>query len=63
MSTSCARYWAPAEANPEKIVVQKRAGNTGPLFFGARHYPTLQKRSVVSAMGHFGDKDPVEDPG
>ena len=26
-------------------------------------YPYLQKRSVVSAMGHFGDKDPMEDPG
>jgi hypothetical protein len=26
-------------------------------------YPYLQRRSVVSAMGHFGDKDPMEDPG
>jgi hypothetical protein len=26
-------------------------------------YPYLQKRSVVSAMGHFGDKDPMKDPG
>jgi hypothetical protein len=25
-------------------------------------HPYLQRRTVVSAMGHFGDKDPMENP-